>query len=199
PTSSCSALGFRLTLENSERTPCAGSRADGYAVSRSAAPAARLTAQPPSRLAACLVEALDIGPRKVSRDDLAVVLTRAGPTYRAPLTEPDTVAPPHARGDEPAHLTGFLRHRHLERRAPEELIGLRPQHRAHIRTGNPHLPVLERDAQLTHATRRRRAGHGDVGDTLEPTSARVHHRGKRPRQYSAQLCAVPFLAPPKPR
>src|SRR2546422_2198441 len=65
------------------------------------------------------VKALDIGPRKVGGDDRAVVLTRAGPAHRAPLTEPDTVAPPRAGRDEPADLAAILRHREREGRAAE--------------------------------------------------------------------------------
>src|SRR6266850_1255665 len=47
--------------------------------------------------------------------------------------------------------------------------------------------------------RGRLAGHFDVRDALQPATVRVHHRGKRPRQYSAQLGAIPFLAPAEPR
>src|SRR5256885_14003600 len=129
----------------------------------------------------------------------------AGPTTppaRAtppPLPTPPTATPPRPRRDEPADLAAVLRHRELEGRIAEQLIGRGPQHRAYVGAGHPHVSVLEHDAQLADPARGRRAGDGDIGDALQPASACVHHRGKRPRQYSAQLRAVPFLAPAEPR
>src|SRR5438874_2012844 len=134
PRSSCRALGFRLSYENFERKPWADRRSGRPTVNRIAS---RPTA---------LVEAFNIGPRKVGGDDLAVVLTRAGPAHRAPLTESHTVAPPSTRRDEPADLVGVLRHREREGRTAEQLIGLRPQYRAHIGAGYPYVTVLEHDA-----------------------------------------------------
>src|SRR5205809_1806753 len=195
PRSSCRALGFRLSYENRERKPWADRRSGRPTVKRIAT---RRTARPPDRLTAS-VKALDIGPRKVGGDDRAVVLTRAGPAHRAPLTEPHTVAPPRTRRDEPADLAAVLRHREREGRAAKQLRGLGPQHRAYVWPGHPHGAVLAHDAQLADPARGRRAGDGDIGDALQPASACVHHRGKRPRQYSAQLHAVPFLAPAEPR
>src|SRR5207247_10072604 len=127
------------------------------------------------------------------------VLTRAGPAHRAPLTESHTVAPPSARRDEPADLAAVLRHREREGRAAEQLIGLWPQDRAHVGAGHPYVTVLEHDGQLADPARRRGAGYRDIRDALQPAPARVHHRGKRPRQYSAQVGTIPFLAPAKPR
>src|SRR2546425_6377916 len=109
-----------------------------------------------------LVEALNIGPRKVGGDNRAVVLTCARPAHRAPLTEPDTVAPSRARRDEPGDLAGVLRHGELEGRAAEQLIGLRSQHRAHLGAGHPYVTVLERDAQLADPARGRGAGYRDI-------------------------------------
>src|SRR2546426_10479367 len=83
-----------------------------------------LTAQPPNRLAGCLVKALNVGSREVGRGDLPIVLARAGPPHRAPLAEPDAVSPPRARGDDPGHLAALLRDAELERRAPQQLVGL---------------------------------------------------------------------------
>src|SRR2546425_8207676 len=195
PRSNWRALGLRLSYENRERKPWADRRSGRPTVKRIAT---SRTARPPDRLTAS-VKALDIGPRKVGGDDRAVVLTRAGPAHRAPLTEPHTVAPPRPRRDEPADLAAVLRHREREGRAAKQLLGLGPQHRAYLGPGHPHVAVLEHDAQLADPARGRRAGDFDVRDPLQPTPARVHHRGKGPRQYSAQLGAIPFLAPAKPR
>src|SRR2546422_2341838 len=131
-----------------------------------------LTAQPPNRLAGCLVKALNVGSREVGRGDLPIVLARAGPPHRAPLAEPDAVSPPRARGDDPGHLAALLRDAELERRAPQQLVGLGAEHRAHVRPRDAHVAVLEHDAQLAHATGRRRAGHLDVRDALQTAAAR---------------------------
>src|SRR2546422_3074578 len=195
PRSSWRALGFRLSYENCERKPWADRRPGRPTVKRIAT---RQPARPPDRLTAS-VKALNIGPRKIGGDDPAVVLARAGPADRAPLTEPHTVTPPRTRRDEPADLAAVLRHRELEGRTAEQLIGRGPQHGAYVGAGHPHVSVLEHDAQLADPARGRRAGDGDIGDALQPASACVHHRGKRPRQYSAQLRAIPFLAPAEPR
>src|SRR2546426_5913449 len=195
PRSNWRALGLRLSYENFERKPWADRRSGRPTARRIAT---RQTARPPDRLTAS-VKALNIGPRKVGGDDPAVVLTRAGPAHRAPLAKPHTVAPPRARGDEPADLAAILRHREREGRTAEQLVGLRPQHRAHVGARHPHVAVLEHDAQLADPARGRLAGHFDIRDALQPATVRVHHRGKRPRQYSAQLGAIPFLAPAKPR
>src|SRR2546422_7921368 len=112
PRSSWRALGFRLSYENFERKPWADRRSGRPTVKRIAT---RQTARPPDRLTAS-VKALNIGPRKIGGDDLAVVLARAGPAHRTPLTEPHTVTPPRARRDEPADLAAALRHRALEGR-----------------------------------------------------------------------------------
>src|SRR5437773_6941091 len=171
PRSSCRALGFRLSYENCERKPWADRRSGRPTVKRIAT---RQTARPPDRLTAS-VKALNIGPRKIGGDDLAVVLARAGPAHRAPLTEPHTVAPPRARRDEPADLAAVLRHREREGGAPEQLVGLGPQHRAHVGAGHPHVAVLEHDAQLADPARGRGAGHFDVRDALQPAPTGVHH------------------------
>src|SRR6266508_1672686 len=177
PRSSCRALGFRLSYENFERKP--------WADRRTGALADKSITGSRSRRPTALVEAFNIGPRKVSGDDLAIVLTRAGPAHRAPLTEPHTVAPPRPRCDESADLAAVLRHREREGRAAEDLIGLRPQDRAHVGARHPHVAVLERDTELADPARGRGAGHFDIGDGLQPASARVHHRRQRPRQYTA--------------
>src|SRR6266704_3085176 len=83
--------------------------------------------------------ALSIGPRKIGGDDLAVVVARAGPAHRTPLTEPHTVTPPRARRDDPADLAAVLRHRELEGRTAEQLIGRGPQHRAYVGARHPHV------------------------------------------------------------
>src|SRR5712691_5987472 len=139
PRSSCRALGFRLSYENFERKPWADKRSGRPTARRIAA---RQTAS---------VKALNIGPRKVGGDDRAVVLTRPGPAHRAPLAKPHAVAPPGAGCDEPADLAAILRHRQREGRTAEQLIGLRPQHRAHVGARHPHVAVLEHDAQLADA------------------------------------------------
>src|SRR3989454_10533691 len=115
--------------------------------------------------------------------DPAVARPRAGPAARPPLTDPPPVPPPPPRRDEPADLAAVLRHRELEGRTAEQLIGRGPQHGAYVGAGHPHVSVLEHDAQLADPARGRRAGDGDIGDALQPASACVHHRGKRPRQY----------------
>src|SRR5205814_9151586 len=103
--------------------------------------ATRQTARPPERLTAS-VKALNIGPRKIGGDDLAVVLARAGPAHRTPLAEPHTVTPPRARRDEPADLAAVLRHRELEGRTAEQLIGRGPQHRAYVGAGQDRKSVV---------------------------------------------------------
>src|SRR5690349_10997462 len=104
-----------------------------------------LTAQPPIRLAASLIKAFDIGPREIGRDDLLVVLARARPAHRPPLAEPHAMPPAPPPGPDTSHLPAVLGHRQAERGAPELLIGLRPQHRAHVRPGHAHIAMLERN------------------------------------------------------
>src|SRR5205809_535238 len=189
PRSSCRALGFRLSYENFERKPWADTWSGRPTVNSIAI---RPTADPPDRLTAS-VKAFNIGPRKVGGDDLAVVLTRAGPAHRAPLTESHTVAPPSARRDEPADLAAVLRHREREGRAAEQLIGLWPQDRAHVGAGHPYVTVLEHDAQLADPARGRGAGYRDIRDALQPAPARRLPRN-RPvpvRRPSRRSLAVP--------
>src|SRR6266516_1860763 len=152
PRSSCRALGFRLSYENFERKPWADRRSGRPTVNSIAI---RPTAGPPDRLTAS-VKAFNIGPRKVGGDDLAVVLTRAGPAHRA----------------QPADLAAVLRHREREGRAAEQLIGLWPQDRAHVGAGHPYVTVLEHDAQLADPARGRGAGYRDIRDALQPAPAR---------------------------
>src|SRR5207244_9145686 len=114
---------------------------------------------------------------------------------RTPLTEADPVAPPRACGDEPADLAAVLRHREGEGSAAEHLIGLGPQHRAHVGAEHAYVAVLERDTELADPARGCHAGHFDVGDALQPHPARVHHRRHLPRPYSPPRGPVPFLAP----
>src|SRR2546422_3576907 len=195
PRSSWRALGFRLSYENCERKPWADRRSGRPTVKRIAT---RQTARPPAARTAS-VKRPNVGPRKMGGDDLAVVLARAGPAHRAPLTDPHTVTPPRARRDEPADLAAVLRHRELEGRTAEQLIGRGPQHRAYVGAGHPHVSVLEHDAQLADPARGRRAGDGDIGDALQPASACVHHGGKRPRKNKADICPLPFPPPTGPR
>src|SRR5690348_2979584 len=161
--------------------------------------ATSLAVQPSSRLAAVLVKAFDIGPREVGRDDFLVVLARARPAHRAPLTEPHAVPPTRPHGHDASHLAAVLGHRQAERGAPELLIGLRSQYRAHVRARDAHIPVLEGDPQLPYSSRGGGARDLDLGDALEPAALDVHHRRERSRQYSAQLRGIPFLAPAKAR
>ena len=70
-----------------------------------------------------------------------------------------------------------------------------------VRAGHTHVAVLPHDAQLSDAPGRPRAGHRDVRDALQAIAAGrpVPPWRARPRQYTAQLRAVPFLAPAKSR
>src|SRR5437870_7209763 len=98
------------------------------------------TARPPVRFTG-LVQAFDIGPREVGRDDFLVVLARARPAHRSPLTEPHAVPPTRPHGHDATHLAALPGHRQAERGAPELLIGLRPHDRAQLRTRAAHIAV----------------------------------------------------------
>src|SRR6266516_1133056 len=149
--------------------------------------------------ATALVEPLNGRPWKIGRQDLPVLLARARSAYRAPLAQAEAVSRPRACRDEPSDRSVLARHRQLERRALQQPTRLRPQHGAHLRARHADVAVLEHDAELADAPRRTGAAHRNVGDALQAIAADMHHGRERPRQYSAQLRAVPFLAPTKPR
>src|SRR5207249_11828735 len=116
PRSNWMALGLRLSEENFSRT--------AWALRRSGAPAARrtaamLTARPPDRPTALLVEACNRRPWEVRRENAAIVLARPRAAHRAPPAQPDAVPPPGACSDQARDLAAVLGHRQLERRAAE--------------------------------------------------------------------------------
>src|SRR2546425_1268895 len=188
PRSIWRALSFRFSEENWLKTPWPNRRSGGRAASATATMAA-------------LVKAFKASPREIGRENLAVVLSRARSADRSPLAQPEAVSRSRTRRDEPRDLTVLPRDEQLERRALQQPIGLRPQHGADVRAGHTHVAVLPHDAQLRDAPGGPGAGHRDVRDTLQAIAARrpVPPRRARPRQYSAQLRAVPFLAPAKSR
>src|SRR6266404_5484998 len=146
-----------------------------------------------------LVDAIKCRPRKIGRQDSAVVLPRARTAHRPPLTHPDAVPRPRAGGDESADLPALLGHRELERGAAERPVGLGPEHGAYVGPADAHVAPLEHDPQLGDAPGARRARHLHVGNRLQPVTADRVHRGERPREYSAQLLAVPLFAPAETR
>jgi len=172
------ALGFRLHRRTSRET------LGGQAVCRPTARriATRETARPPDRPTAS-VKARNIGPRKVGGDDRAVVLTRAGPAHRAPLTKPHTVAPPRPSRDEPADLPAVLRYRKPRTGCCEQLNRAVPQHRAHVRARHAHVRRARTRCAARRPGPRRSCGHCDVRDALQPAPARVSSSaGSVPRQ-----------------
>src|SRR6266566_3312115 len=196
PRSNCTALGLKFSEENWLNTPWADRRSDGWMdtspTSTSIRPMATLRA-------AALVEPLNGRPWKIGRQDLPVLLARARSAHRAPLAQAEAVSRPRACRDEPSDRSVLARHRQLERRALQQPTRLRPQHGAHLRARHADVAVLEHDAELADAPRRTGAAHRNVGDALQAIAADMHHGRERPRQYSAQLRAVPFLAPTEPR
>src|SRR2546425_1236227 len=188
PRSIWTALSFKFSEENWLKTPWPTRRSGGRAASTTATIAA-------------LVKAFKASPRKIGRENLAVILSRARSADRAPLAQPEAVSRSRTRRDEARDLTVLPRDEQLERRAQQQPIGLRPQHGADVRAGHTHVAVLPHDAQLRDAPGGPGAGHRDVRDTLQAIAARrpVPPRRARPRQYRAQLRAVPFLAPAKSR
>src|SRR5256712_4381502 len=188
PRSIWTALSFKFSEENWLKTPWPTRRSGGRTASTTATMAA-------------LVEAFKASPRKIGRENLAVILSRARSADRAPLTQPEAVSRSRPRGDEPRDLTVLPRDERRDRRALQQPIGLRPQHGADVRAGHTHIAVLPHDAQLSDAPGRPRAGHRDVRDALQAIAAGrpVPPWRARPRQYTAQLRAVPFLAPAKSR
>src|SRR5437879_438878 len=188
PRSIWTARSFRSSEENWLKTPWPTRRSGGRTASTTATMAA-------------LVEALKASPRKIGRENLAVILSRARSADRTPLTQPEAVSRSRTRRDEPRDLTVLPRDEQLERRALQQPIGLRPQHGADVRAGHTHVAVLPHDAQLSDAPGGPRAGHRDVRDALQAIAAGrpVPPWRARPRQYTAQLRAVPFLAPAKSR
>src|SRR2546425_837220 len=188
PRSIWTALSFKFSEENWLKTPWPTRRSGGRTASTTATMAA-------------LVEAFKASPRKIGRENLAVILSRARSADRTPLTQPEAVSRSRTRRDEPRDLTVLPRDEQLERRALQQPIGLRPQHGADVRAGHTHVAVLPHDAQLSDAPGGPRAGHRDVRDALQAIAAGrpVPPWRARPRQYTAQLRAVPFLAPAKSR
>src|SRR5256714_4778414 len=198
PKSSCTALNLRFSEENWLRTPWADSRTVGLTDSSIAASNIHGPTVRPSDRPTRLVESLNGRSREISSEDLAILLSRARPADRAPLTQPQAVTRARAGGDEPRDLAVLTGHRQLERRALQQAIGLGPQHGPDVGPGHSDVAVLEHDAQLAHAPGGTGMAHHEVRDALQPIAADVHDRRQRPRQYSAQLGAVPFLAPAKP-
>src|SRR2546426_2805318 len=191
PASSCKALGFRLSEVNWDSTP--------WAANHGAAPRGPPTASHRAASPTALVQPRKRRPREVRRENLVVILPRPRPTDRPPLAETDPMSPAGARGHEPRHLAAVLRDGELEGGAAELAVELGTQHRAHVGAGDEDVAAREPDLQLADAPRASGAAHRDVRDALQAVPAHVHHRRQRPRQYSAQLAAVPLLAPAKPR
>src|SRR3989475_200015 len=208
PRSNCTALGLRFSEENWLNTPWAVKRTGGLTDTRTMSTSNRSmtvgvvrpsgrglrTARPLP-----LVESLNGRPREVSGEDVPILLACARSAHCAPLAQSEAVSRPRAGRDEPRDLAVLARHRQLERRALQQPTRLRPQHGAHVRARHADVAVLEHDAELTDAPRGTDAAHRNVGDALQAIAADMHHGRERPRQYSAQLRAVPFLAPTEPR
>src|SRR5204863_2906861 len=186
PRSNPKALAARFSEENCSRI--------FWAVRQSAAPAVNARAN-----ATALVEPLKARSGEVCGQDAPVALPRARASHRPPLTEPHTMPPSRARGDHAGDPPGVPRDVELERLAAERPISLGTQHVAHVGAGHADVTAREDDPQLADASGRRRPAHLDVGDALLPIARHLHHRRKRPRQYSAQLRRVPLLAPVQPR
>src|SRR5256885_10159531 len=199
PKSSCTALNLRFSEENWLRTPWADSRTVGLTDSSIAASSSHGPTVRPSDRPTRLVESLNGRSREISGEDLAILLSRARPTDRAPLAQSQAVSGAGARRDEPHHLAVLTRRGQLKRRALQQPIGLGPQHGPDVGARHSDVAVLEHDAQLAHASGGAGAAHHDVRDALQPIPADVHHHRQRPRQYSAPLGAVPFLVPAEPR
>src|SRR6266576_1744264 len=123
----------RLSLENWFKTPWAARRPDGPAANRSNA---------------SLVEPLNFRPRKVRRQNGAIVLPSARAADRSPLAHPHRMSGACPGGDDPCDLAVGPRHRELKRGAREQAIRFRAQHRAHVGSRTPNVATLEHDPQL---------------------------------------------------
>ena len=109
------------------------------------------------------------------------------------------MSPPCARRHHAGHPPTLPRHLQLERLAPERAVGFGTQHVADVGPRHPNVAAREDDPQLADPAGRRRPAHFDIGDGLQPVPSHIHHRRKRPRQYSAQLGTIPLFAPAEPR
>src|SRR2546430_4263946 len=98
PKSSCTALNLRFSEENWLRTPWADSRTVGLTDSSIAASNIHGPTVRPSDRPTRLVESLNGRSREISSEDLAILLSRARPADRAPLTQPQAVT--SARSEE---------------------------------------------------------------------------------------------------
>src|SRR5690348_15932288 len=108
--------------------------------------AVRPTARPPVRPTAS-IKALNVGPREISGENLAVVLAGSGAAHRPPLAHPHAMPPPRADGDQTRDLPAVLRNRQPKRRAAEQLICPGAEHGANVGPRHADVAVLERDAQ----------------------------------------------------
>src|SRR5713226_10154962 len=89
-------------------------------------------ATPPDRPTAS-VELRNVRPRIVRGENLPVLLAGAAAPDGPPLAQPDAVSGSGPRRDQPAHPpVALVGHEQLERRALQQLVGLGPQHTAHI-------------------------------------------------------------------
>src|SRR5712675_506096 len=95
-----------------------------------------------------LVDSVNGRPRKIGRQDAAMVLAGASPAHRSPLTHPDGVPRSRARSHEPGQPATVLRHGQLERGAAQHAIDLGAQDGAHRPDGDAHIAMLEYDPQL---------------------------------------------------
>src|SRR2546426_861591 len=106
PRSIWTALSFKFSEENWLKTPWPTRRSGGRTASTTATMAA-------------LVEAFKASPRKIGRENLVVVLSRARSADRAPLAQPEAVSRSRTRRDEPRDLTFVPSHSSRQRNRGE--------------------------------------------------------------------------------
>src|SRR2546427_678717 len=136
PASSWMPERRRVSEENWFKTPWAARRPDGPAANRSNA---------------SLVEPLNFRPRKVRRQNGAIVLPSARAADRSPLAHPHRMSGACPGGDDACDLAVGLRHSELKRGAREQAIRFRAQHRADANASST-AAVLNPQAEWKYAS-----------------------------------------------
>src|SRR6266545_6314408 len=111
------------------------------------------------KLETALVEALELGPGIIRRQDLAIVLPHPRPPHSAPLAESHAMAVAPAVGNQAGDLAPCPRGSQAERVAAEDVACRRPEHLANPRPLHLNVAVIETNGELANPSGGR--AHGD--------------------------------------
>src|SRR5882724_1768270 len=138
-----------------------------------------LIALAPTRPPAVLVEALQLRPGIIRRENLLIVLPRPRPSHRPPLTEAHPVPVAASVGHQPADPAARARGGQAEGGAAQNVARGGAENPAHLGPVHLDVVVLERDGELADPTRRGAHRNPDIADVPDPRGRNADDVGQR--------------------